>query len=203
MLTDLTLYYVYDPMCSWCYAFRSTLKKVESQLGSDIHVKYILGGLAPDSNEPMPLNTQLYIQSQWHKIVETVPGTVFNFDFWTKCQPTRSTYIACRAVILARHNNLEREMIQAIQDAYYQNAQNPSDAATLCQLASQLGLDGKSFLENLNTESTQAELMADIHYARSLGANSFPSLFLQNGGSVKRIPHHYTNADKILAAIYA
>lgn len=202
MPTDLTLYYVYDPMCSWCYAFRSTWKNVESQLGADVQIKYVVGGLAPDSDEPMPLNTQLYIQSQWHKIIESVPGSVFNFDFWKKCQPRRSTYMACRAVILARHNHLEHEMLQAIQDAYYQKAQNPSDSEILCELASQLGLDSKKFLENLNTESTQAELMADINYSRRLGANSFPCLFLQSGSSVKSIPHHYTNADKILAAIY-
>lgn len=203
MPTDLTLYYVYDPMCSWCYAFRATWKNVESQLRSDIHIQYVLGGLAPDSDEPMPLNTQRYIQNQWHKIIESVPGIDFNFDFWKKCQPRRSTYMACRAVILARHHNLEREMLQAIQEAYYQKAQNPSDLETLCQLASELGLDSKGFLDNLNTESTQAELMVDINYSHRLGANSFPALFLQTESSVKGIPHHYTNADKILAAIYA
>ncbi len=203
MSTDSTLYYVHDPMCSWCYAFRPVWHAVQSQLPPSIRVKCILGGLAPDSNEVMPLETQNYVQTQWHKIIRSVPGTVFNFDFWSRCKPRRSTYIACRAVILARRQNREVEMIHAIQDAYYQQALNPSDAETLHKLAIRIGLDGKSFLDDLNAEATQAELLADINYARSIGANSFPSLFLAHGSSIKAIPHNYTDALKIIEAILA
>jgi protein-disulfide isomerase-like protein with CxxC motif len=54
-------------------------------------------------------------------------GTEFNFDFWTKCQPRRDTYKACRAVIAASQQNAEEAMIEAIQKAYYLRAMNPSE----------------------------------------------------------------------------
>ena len=96
MVVTATLYYIHDPMCSWCYAFRPVWEQIQQQLPVDIRVQYVLGGLAPDSDQPMPLETRAYVQDQWHKIIQTVPGTVFNFDFWEQCQPRRSTYRDCK-----------------------------------------------------------------------------------------------------------
>jgi len=200
-----TLYFVHDPMCSWCYAFRPVWTQIRQQLPAGIRVQYVLGGLAPDSDQPMPPETRAYIQDQWHKIIELVPGTLFNFEFWEKCQPRRSTYAACRAVLLARQHGREAEiaMIHAIQDAYYRQARNPSDDGTLCELTGQIGLDPDAFALALNAEATQEALLEDIRFARSIGGASFPSLFLQRNGAIQPIPHHYTDAAQVLRSIEA
>ncbi|WMP16228.1 DsbA family protein [Thiothrix lacustris] len=203
MSPETILYYVHDPMCSWCYAFRPIWMQIQQQLPATIRVQYVLGGLAPDSDQPMPPETRAYVQSQWHKIIQSVPGTVFNFAFWEQCQPRRSTYPACRAVLLAREQGQDGEiaMIHAIQDAYYQHAQNPSDTDTLCALAQQIGLDVAAFARNLNAETTQQALLAEMALARRIGGNSFPSLFLQRDGKIRRVAHDYTNAGRVLAEI--
>ena len=48
------LFYVHDPMCSWCWAFAPTWAEIKQNLPEHIKVRYLLGGLASDSNEPMP-----------------------------------------------------------------------------------------------------------------------------------------------------
>jgi putative protein-disulfide isomerase len=153
----------------------------------------------------MPPETRACIQDQWHKLIELVPGTLFNFEFWEKCQPRRSTYPACRAVLLARQHGREAEiaMIHAIQDAYYRQARNPSDDSTLCELARQTGLDPDAFARALNAEATREALLEEIRFARSIGGTSFPSLFLQHNGAIQRIPHHYTDASEVLRSIEA
>lgn len=203
MQAPATLYYLHDPMCSWCYAFRPVWTHIQQQLDTSIHVQYILGGLAPDSDQPMPPETRAYIQNQWHKIIQTVPDTLFNFAFWEQCQPVRSTYPACRAVLLARQQGKEYEiaMIHAIQDAYYRQARNPSDRTTLYALAQQIGLDSEVFASALDNDTTQQALLADIHFARSIGGNSYPSLFLQQNDLIQAIPHHYTDAAQVLRSI--
>lgn len=200
-----TLYFVHDPMCSWCYAFRPVWSQIQQQLPTGIQVQYVLGGLAPDSDQPMPAETRAYIQGQWREIVERVPGTLFNFAFWETCQPRRSTYPACRAVLLARQHGRESEisMIHAIQDAYYRQARNPSDDSTLCELAQQVGLDAGAFARALNAEATRQALLEDIRFARSIGGNRFPSLFLERHGAIRPIPHHYTDAAEVLRSIEA
>ena len=173
-----TLYHVHDPMCSWCYAFKPTLDELRKNLDSNIKIQHVVGGLAKHSDEIMPEDMQDKIQNIWFEIEKTV-GTKFNHDFWDKCLPRRSTYLACQATMLARYDNKEDEMIEAIQKAYYQNAQNPSDASTLIKLAKQIGIDEKKFEEDLKSEKIENDLQNELNFRRSIHVRAFPSLVLK------------------------
>jgi putative protein-disulfide isomerase len=140
-----------------------------------------MGGLAADSDQPMPEETANYIQQQW-RLVTAKTGAEFNWDFWSKCQPRRSTYPACRAVIAAGQQGKENipRMIYAIQKAYYLQARNPSDLETLIALADTIGLDVQQFKTDIASSETEQKLQADFRTRRRLGVNSFPSVVLEN-----------------------
>jgi len=197
------LYYLHDPMCSWCYAFAPTWRRIESAMPAGIAVEYVLGGLAPDSNHPMPPELREYVQQTWRHIQSVVPGTEFNFDFWTRCTPRRSTYASCRAVLTVKHFDaaLERPMIAGIQQAYYREARNPADLATLCEVAVSLGIEEQDFLEWIASPECEAALAREIVKARALGVMGFPSLVLHSGSGHHRIPHSYTDPHATLAAL--
>ena len=59
-----------------------------------------MGGLAPDSDEPMPAEMRTYVQQAWRAVTART-GVAFEHRFWEECAPRRSTYPACRAVIAA------------------------------------------------------------------------------------------------------
>lgn len=194
------LYYIYDPMCSWCYAFDATFEAIKKNLPQDTQVVYIPGGLAPHSDEIMPKEMQEKISSTWHHI-EKVVGIKFNHDFWTQCQPRRSTYLACQATIAARLQNQEESMIKAIQHAYYQRAMNPSDAETLIQLAQELQLDVEGFKKDLTSNETITIFEQDLNHRRKLGVNSFPTLLLKYKKECYPINIQYNEAHKMLQQI--
>lgn len=187
------LYYVYDPMCSWCWGYKPVWEQVKQAVTGDIEVIYVLGGLASDTDEPMPEMMQAQIASYWKKI-ENHLGTKFNYEFWTDNTPRRATYPACRASLAAREQDAEEAMLNAIQAAYYLNAQNPSDNAVLIALAQQLGLDMERFATALVATQTHKTLLAEIAFARSIGGASFPSLFIEKGRDIAEIPVNYKNA---------
>ncbi|TVT59663.1 MAG: DsbA family protein [Sedimenticola thiotaurini] len=197
------LYYVHDPMCSWCWAFRPVYEQIVSALPANVTLSTLLGGLAADSDEPMPEAMSSFLQATWLKIMERVPGTEFNFDFWTQCRPRRATYPACRAVIAARQQGIKYEsaMIKAIQQAYYLRAMNPSDDVTLVKLANELGLDARQFSDALNALGTQRELEREIELGRSIGAEGFPSLILECDGKYHRLHYSYLDPAPLLAQL--
>ncbi|HCQ70293.1 MAG TPA: DsbA family protein [Gammaproteobacteria bacterium] len=190
-------------MCSWCWGFSHTWNKVKNSLPSEINVQYILGGLAPDSSEVMPNEMREYIQMNWHKIEQKIPGVSFNYTFWDSCTPKRSTYPACRAVIAVKNQNteLEQTMVKLIQQAYYLDAKNPSEDDVLISLAKTLDLDIKQFTQDLNSEPTQQKLLDDIALMQSLEVSSFPSLVLQTTNGIKSITIDYNNPKLILNQI--
>lgn len=195
-----TLYYVHDPMCSWCYAFKPSLEKLKKHLNSNIKIVNVVGGLAAHSDEIMPQEMQEKIENIWYEI-EEVTGTKFNHDFWKKCLPRRSTYLACQATMLARYENKEDEMIEAIQEAYYQKALNPSDASTLINLAKQIGMDEKKFEEDLKSQKIEDDLQNELNFRRSLHVKTFPSLILKYKKELYPINIKYNDHEAMLNQI--
>lgn len=197
------LIYIHDPMCSWCWGFSPTLTQLQKQMPARLGFTRLLGGLAPDSDQPMPMELQSKLQDTWRRIQTRIPGTRFNFDFWRNCKPRRSTWPACRAVIAARQSDpaLELPMIEAIQRAYYLDARNPSDGDTLEALAVEIGLDGPEFADRLNAPQTRDTLEQEIRQARRIGADGFPSLRLQTGDSFWPVPVDYTDVGPMLDTV--
>ena len=85
-----TLYYVADPMCSWCWGFQPVLGRVKAALPEEVTLRYVMGGLAKDTDEPMPEETRAYVQNAWREVSATT-GARFNWDFWSRCKPRRSS----------------------------------------------------------------------------------------------------------------
>lgn len=199
------LLYIHDPMCSWCWGFRPVLDELLERLPKRIGFSRLLGGLAPDTDQPMPDAMRQNLQATWQRIQQRLPQTRFNFDFWRLNTPRRATYPACRAVITARRLQPEAEdaMILAIQQAYYLQARNPSDDATLIELANQIGLDSHAFKAQLGAPETQRELEQEILLTRQLGVRSFPSLVLTRGDGHWSVAVDYTSADAMLEALAA
>ncbi len=194
------LVYAHDPMCSWCWAFAPSWEKIQRELPTGLAVRTLLGGLAPDSAEPMPEPLQQHLQGIWRQIMSHVPGTQFNFDFWTDCTPRRSTWPACRAMIVAgqQQPGCSARMSAAIQQAYYLDAQNPSDDSTLIALAESLALDPEAFAAALHSDDVRAEHNRQMEQCRSLGMQGFPSLALVSDGNAQRVALDHNNADVTL-----
>lgn len=200
-----TLIYCYDPMCSWCWGFKPTWNKLQKALqplidSKQLDIQPMLGGLAVDSDQPMPDQMKSALEATWQRIESTL-GTEFNYDFWRKAKPRRSTYPACRACYVARDVGLEEEMYQAIQEAYYLQARNPSDIDTLTQCAVQIGLKAEGFEKSMKHVKAEQLLEQEISQARQLGLNSFPSLALLIGDRLIDIPLDYQNHETMLERI--
>lgn len=204
-----TLLYVTDPMCSWCWGFHPQLQQVRDALPADVQLRYVLGGLAPDSDEPMDEATRGYVQAAWDE-VEARTGARFDREFWTRCSPRRSTYPSCRAVLAAGAQDDDtaedsvagpraRLMLEAIQRAYYLQVRNPSDTALLNELAEEIeSVDADRFAQDLESEATEVRLQKGFDLRRRLGVRSFPSLVLVRGEARHVILQGYATAEEVL-----
>lgn len=66
-MNQSTLYYVHDPMCSWCWGYHPVWQQLQQMLAqqwpTQLTIRYLVGGLAADSDQPMPLEQQRVIAS--------------------------------------------------------------------------------------------------------------------------------------------
>ena len=192
-------------MCSWCWAYKPTWQKILTKLPQSLNVEYLLGGLAPDNDNPMSPETRNFVMDNWRRVQDKVPATEFNYEFWRLNRPKRSTYIACRAVISARIQNpkFERAMIDAIQYAYYLKAQNPSEETVLFDLAENIGLNIQAFKKDLNSLRVNNSLLKEIEFSRLMPISGFPSLVLSKNDTLTQIRINYINANFTINQIIA
>lgn len=176
----LTIYYVVDPMCSWCWGFAPVWREFVSEIPESATVVDLMGGLAPDNEAPMDSAMRQYVQDAWGA-VKARTGAEFNFEFWDKCEPKRSTYSACRAVIAAgeQASGARSLMYDAIQRAYFLEARNPSDAEMLERVAGEIGLDQKQFTEDLASDHVNRILQLELESVAKLGVSGFPTIVVE------------------------
>ncbi|MGH1371249.1 MAG: DsbA family protein [Cellvibrionaceae bacterium] len=206
------LYYVHDPMCSWCWGFYPQWQALKSALderfSDGLVIENLVGGLAKDTDEPMPLAMQEVIQGYWRD-VQSQLQTEFNFDFWTSNTPRRATFDACRATIAitfqcedtATQISAQNSMIEAIQRGYYLRAMNPSEMDVLSQLAQELGFDRQQFEADMKSERLNSEFDRQLKLARALPIDGFPSLVLKVRERHYKIPRDYHGHQSMLSAI--
>ncbi len=190
------LYYVTDPMCSWCWGFAPLFEMLREKLQPEVKLQYVMGGLAPDSDEPMPTEMQGYLQSTWQQVAATT-GAEFNHEFWEKCQPRRSTYPACRAAIASGLQGKLPEMFAALQRAYYLEARNPSDTSTHLALAQEQGLDTDRFANDLASAHVEELLQNDFALRSEFGVRGFPSLILKSKDELHLIVNGWGTFDQV------
>lgn len=201
--SSAVLYYVHDPMCSWCWGFRPAWLELKESLENKLDIVYLLGGLAPDNNDPMSQDMRNHIRNNWRSIEQEIPGTIFNYEFWANNEPRRSTYPACRAIIASRMQNtsLGHEMLYAIQQAYYLNAENPSNVDILITLAKQIGLDVNTFIKDINSDICEQSLLDEVNLSRKLFANSFPSLVIEQNNMLHTLEISYNDSQYIFSQV--
>jgi len=189
-------------MCSWCWGFTPAIEMLGENFADAVQLRYVMGGLARDSDAPMPAEMRRYVRGAWEEVASRT-GARFNWEYWEICQPRRSTYPSCRAVLAASAQREEAgpQMFHRIQRAYYLEARNPSDTSTLVELADELGLEVERFKNDLASEVIEQELHNDFTQRRRLQANAFPSLVLACGERSRWIARGWLSARDVAAAL--
>jgi len=122
--------------------------------------------------------------------IEARTGTTFNYEYWRRNTPRRSTYPACRAAIAAgqmRDGGLA-EMVYGIQKAYYLEARNPSLPEVLCDIAESIGLERDTFYRTWQSESVEKAFTINLELVRRMGVQGFPTVIaLRKTGDEKPI----------------
>lgn len=195
----MRILYVADPMCSWCFGFAPSLAAVRASLPEGTGVQYVMGGLAADDDQPMTAEMKAYIQDAWRS-VEARTGVTFNHAFWDRCTPRRSTWPACRAVLAAEAARPGAGVLvfEAIQQAYYVDARDPSDRETLIAIVREVGVD-----VDFDDEQARARLSDDLALRDRLQIRGFPSLALETESSTRTLIRGWcspTDAVRVFAA---
>ena len=208
-----TLYYLFDPLCGWCYGAMPAL----SALGDVPSVKIELlptGLFAGGGARPMNSEFAAYAWSNDQRI-ERLTGQRFTEQYRERVLGDRQRLfdsgpatVALTAVSLTAPTR-ELEALKAIQNARYVDGKDTTSSATLADLLRGLGLEQAAARVAQPDEDLLTANRARINRAQALmrefGAHGVPTLVAESGAKRWVVNHadFYSNPGALAGALEA
>ncbi|MBT4588433.1 MAG: DsbA family protein [Rhodospirillaceae bacterium] len=202
---DKELIYVGDPMCSWCYGFAPTKRKLEEQCAGRAVTSLVVGGLHTDWTEPQDAERKKFLDEHWHEIGER-SGQPFKFDILERDDFVYNTEASCRAAVTAREikgNATALNFFTHVQSAFYAENQDVTEDEVLIDLAEGFGLDRGEFATLFSSDEMKQQTQMDFQFAQRLGVSGFPTVVVndKNGYAYLTVGYQpYENLEPIIEA---
>jgi len=184
---DNELLYFADPMCSWCWGFLPSAKRLAERYGDRAPLSLVMGGLHCGTQVPLEDGMKERIRGHWARVHE-VTGQPFDEAFFERASFVYDTEPSCRAVVAARRVAPECALpvLERLHQAFYAENRDITDEGTLVALvAEHLGLSEARFGEIYDAEETLLETYGDFELARELGVRGFPTLIARKDCSLE------------------
>jgi putative protein-disulfide isomerase len=181
------LWYVADPMCSWCWGFSPVIEAIKAEYAPQLKIALLLGGLRSEST-PMTPAQRADILHHWQE-VHALTGQSFHFEGALPEGFVYDTEPACRAVVTMGKlaPDMTFPLLKAIHAAFYAEGRNVVFAEVLAELAAGLGIDAARFLAAFESDDAKARTLAHFRQAREWGVRGFPTLIQQDDAGYRML----------------
>lgn len=191
-MRDRTVWYVADPMCSWCWGFSTVIEAIEAAYRDRLTVTMVMGGLRAGTTSPMAPAQREEILHHW-KAVQRRTGQAFRFEGAMPDGFVYDTEPPCRAVVAmaAVKPAATRAYFERVQAAFYMEGRDVTQPGVLVELAADCGVENDRFEPAFNSVDTKARTREEFVRVYRWGVRGFPTLLLQHGDEVRLLTHGY------------
>lgn len=186
------LLYVMDPMCSWCWGFAPVVEALAEQAAAaGVPLQVVVGGLRRDQVAVDAAARVKYL-GYW-QAVNASTGQLFDFQRGLPEGLVYDTEPACRALVTARHLDVASTwaLLKGIQQAFYTEGVDVTQASVLVQLAEQAGIPRIEFAEAFDSQAMHEATAADFSWVQDLGIAGFPTLLAERDGQLALLTNGY------------
>ncbi|WP_277372110.1 DsbA family protein [Pseudomonas sp. AA-38] len=185
------LLYVMDPMCSWCWGFAPVVEALAEQAAAGVPLQIVVGGLRRDQVAVDAAARVRYL-GYW-QAVNASTGQLFDFERGLPEGLVYDTEPACRALVTARSLDASSawSLLKLIQQAFYTEGADVTQASVLAQLAERAGIPRIEFAEAFDSLAMREATAADFTWVQDLGIAGFPTLLAERDGQLALLTNGY------------
>lgn len=191
-MNEKTLWYIADPMCSWCWGFSPVIEAICREYEARLKVELVLGGLRPSTKDPMPATQRETILRHW-QAVQRMTGQPFRFGGAMPSGFIYDTEPASRGVVSASIIDSEAAFpfFKAVQSAFYVEQRDVTTAVVLARLASDVGLDARQFSQVFESDTAKSQTLGHFKKTRQWDVHGFPAVIMQNAAGYSALTSGY------------
>jgi len=175
-----TIYFVVDPMCSWCWGFAPVIEEAREKLSGRFALVPVVGGLRSKGEMVWNDVSKAYLRKQWESVFARTQQP-FEMTILQKERFEYDTYPACKAVVTVRQlhgDDAALDYLHTIQEAFYAHGIDITKPRLLYGYYERLFGNSGKFAFMYATERMESLMHHDFAKARSMGATAFPSVVI-------------------------
>lgn len=199
---EVTVRYVGDPMCSWCWGISPALEELaqfcdRKKLGFTL----TMGGLRAGGGDAWVPAFQEFLRREWTHIGK-VTGQPFGFSLLAAQHFDYDTEPACRAVVVAEQMLAQQgpvahatfEFFAAVQRKFYVEGADPKDVNFYRSICEGASISFEDFRSHFTTVAAQEAVYQQFAQCQGWGVRAFPTLLLEADGDLKQLSSGATTA---------
>lgn len=200
-MVQVTLIYVYDPLCGWCFTFHPVVKKLAERFKGRIKLEVKPGGLAIGEQAQTIKEGYSFIPKA-SKQAESVTGVKFGRNFYLLAE--EGSYFlnsepSCIAQTVVNKMAPEHALGFAgrMQHAFFVDGKSLNEWTTYQELLKSFPVDINEFKKLWESEGIKTETYQVFDWCKENGAGAFPALLLKIDDEIGRISRGYRPYDTI------
>ncbi len=205
----LSIHYIGDPMCSWCWGISPVVEVLEQyclkhKVGFEIHV----GGLRAGGGDPWVPEFKNFLRNEWQHIAEAT-GQPFGYSLLDLPHFEYDTEPACRALVVIKElvktkilpQAFIRKFMALMQHKFYVQGEDPKSEHFYMSLCSALNINEQSFLAYFLSEGIKAKTQNEFLVCRQMGVNAFPTIVAIQDGQMTTLSRGFTNFEQLITKL--
>jgi putative protein-disulfide isomerase len=179
----MTLHYIYDPLCGWCYGAKPLVQAAQQVLPVIAHAGGMMTGANRQSVSPQLRN---YVMPHDRRIAEYT-GQPFGEAYFEGLLRDHTAVFDSAppiAAVMAAESIDERglELLGRLQTAHYVEGRRIADEAVLAECAVEMGYEADTFRKTLQATDTDQHIKNSRALLAKLGGQGFPTFALEQDG---------------------
>jgi putative protein-disulfide isomerase len=200
-MNEKILWYIADPMCSWCWGFAPIIKSIRLNYSEQLKIEPVMGGLR-SGKLAMASEQRAEILNHW-KAVNEMTGQPFSFEGAMPEGFIYDTEPSCRGVVAMALINpsLVFPLLESIQFSFYVEQKDVTNPRVLAELAGKIGVDMDLYLQVFESDDAKKKVSIHFNKVRQWGVNSFPTIAVQNAAGYSILNKGYCLSDELFPKI--
>jgi putative protein-disulfide isomerase len=196
------LYYVYDPLCGWCYGFSPVMHQVKDHYKDRVDIEVISGGMVLGDRVGPLSQIAPYIRDGV-KRVEDMTGVKFGQsyldDLFGEGKRIMDSWPPCLALTVFKSFAPSQALNFAsdIQRAIYFDGLPCGDMENYARLAARYGVNEEEYLSRCQDDAYGLMTRQEFQFAQDLKAQGYPYVVFKNKGKYFLVAHGYTDFETV------
>jgi len=183
VMTKDTIYYVYDPLCSWCYGFSPVIKKIKSAYKDQFDFQVISGGMQFGERKQPVSAIRDYLKGAYKNVTERT-GVEFGEEFMAVLEDGHRMLDSIPpSIALSIIKDLKPEealnFAATIQEAIYFNGMDWNTVEAYFPYLKAYDISSDEFKRKFEDPIYKEKTLEDFNLAANFGVTGFPSVILK------------------------